>query len=43
MKDFTGFVAGTLVHTKSGLVPIEQLKVGDLVLSQPDEGGGVGV
>ena len=29
----TGFVAGTLVHTDKGLVPIEQLKIGDMVLS----------
>ena len=33
------FVAGTLVHTKSGLVPIETIKAGDLVLSQPEDGG----
>ncbi|MBB5205524.1 hypothetical protein HNQ51_002843 [Inhella inkyongensis] len=31
------FVAGTLVHTKEGLVPIEQIKVGDWVLSYPDD------
>lgn len=30
------FIAGTLVHTKEGLVPIEKLKVGDLVLSRPE-------
>lgn len=30
------FVAGTLVHTKERLVPIEQLRVGDWVLSQPE-------
>ncbi|MDE2419952.1 MAG: hypothetical protein KGO49_02075 [Gammaproteobacteria bacterium] len=30
----SGFVAGTLVHTDKGLVPIDQLKVGDLVLSR---------
>jgi hypothetical protein len=30
------FVAGTLVHTKNGLVPIEQLQAGDFVLSQPE-------
>lgn len=30
------FVAGTLVHTKEGLKPIEQLKVGDWVLSRPE-------
>jgi hypothetical protein len=35
-----GFVAGTLVHTDKGLVPIEQLKVGDMVLSKPESGQG---
>ena len=34
------FVAGTLVHTDQGLVPIEQLKVGDLVLSKHESGEG---
>ncbi|WP_410472025.1 hypothetical protein ACGTJS_10545 [Faucicola mancuniensis] len=29
----SGFVAGTLVHTDKGLMPIQNLKVGDLVLS----------
>lgn len=29
-------MAGTLVHTKEGLKPIEQLKVGDWVLSRPE-------
>ncbi|MCX6130865.1 MAG: polymorphic toxin-type HINT domain-containing protein, partial [Proteobacteria bacterium] len=33
------FVAGTLVHTKDGLKPIESIKIGDLVLSQPEETG----
>jgi hypothetical protein len=33
------FVAGTPVHTESGWVPIEQLRVGDLVLSRDDETG----
>lgn len=33
------FIAGTLVHTDKGLVPIEQIKVGDMVLSQPEQGG----
>ena len=28
------FVAGTLVHTDKGLVPIDQIKVGDMVLSR---------
>jgi hypothetical protein len=35
----TCFAKGTLVHTKEGLVPIEKLKVGDLVLSRPEGGG----
>lgn len=34
------FVAGTLVHTKDGLKPIEQIKVGDYVLSKPESGEG---
>ena len=34
------FVAGTLVHTDKGLVPIEQLKVGDKVLSKHESGQG---
>lgn len=34
------FVAGTLVHTKEGLKPIEQIKVGDYVLSKPESGMG---
>ncbi len=34
-----GFVAGTWVHTKDGLKPIEHIKVGDLVWSQPEETG----
>jgi len=35
----SGFAAGTLVHCKNGLVPIEQIKVGDWVLSKPEHGG----
>ncbi|MGZ8250646.1 polymorphic toxin-type HINT domain-containing protein [Methylomagnum sp.] len=35
------FVAGTPVWTDKGLVPIEQIKVGDMVLSQPEIGAGV--
>ena len=31
-----GFVVGTLVHTREGLVPIEKLRRGDWVLSQPE-------
>jgi hypothetical protein len=36
----SGFVAGTLVHTDQGLVPIERIKVGDLVLSKHESGEG---
>ncbi len=46
MKDLTTFreqdgcfPAGTLVWTDKGMVPIEQIKVGDKVLSQPETGG----
>lgn len=43
-KDFDAapgcFVAGTLVHTKEGMRPIEQIKVGDMVLSKPEDGSG---
>src|SRR5262245_26306715 len=35
-----GFMAGTLVHTKAGLVPIEQITAGDLVLSRHDNAQG---
>ncbi len=31
---YSGFVAGTLVHTDKGLVPIQDIKVGDLILSK---------
>jgi len=34
-----GFAVGTLVHTKEGLGPIEQIKVGNWVLSKPENGG----
>ena len=40
MKQEQGFVAGTLVHTDKGLVPIEQIKVGDMVLSKSESGEG---
>ena len=36
----SGFIAGTPVHTNKGLVAIEQLKVGDMVLSKPESGDG---
>ncbi|AWL30482.1 hypothetical protein DJ533_08815 [Acinetobacter defluvii] len=37
MKKNSGFVAGTLVHTNKGLVPIQEIKVGDMVLSSPEQ------
>lgn len=36
----SGFVVGTLVHTREGLRPIENIKVGDYVLSKPRSGEG---
>ncbi len=33
------FVAGTLVHTQRGQLPIEKIAVGEMVLSQPELGG----
>lgn len=36
----SGFVAGTLVHTDKGLIPIQNIKVGDMVLSKPEDGIG---
>ena len=40
LKSKACFVAGTLVHTKEGLRPIEEIKVGDYVLSKPESGVG---
>jgi YD repeat-containing protein len=37
------FVAGTLVHTQDGLVPIEQIRIGTMVLSQSEHGGPLGM
>jgi hypothetical protein len=34
------FVKGTLVHTREGNRPIDQIKVGDYVLSSPEDGTG---
>lgn len=34
------FAGGTLVHTKEGLKPIQDIKVGDFVLSKPESGDG---
>jgi hypothetical protein len=39
-KEMGCFVAGTLVHTQDGLKPIEQIQVGDLVLSRHESGEG---
>ncbi|PAU58785.1 hypothetical protein BZL41_17615 [Pseudomonas sp. PIC25] len=33
------FAGGTLIHTKEGMKPIEQIQVGDWVLTQPEETG----
>lgn len=38
-KHIQCFPAGTLVHTDKGLVPIQNIKVGDMVLSRPEWGG----
>lgn len=35
--EMNGFMATTLVHTKDGLRPIEEIRVGDLVLTYPEE------
>ena len=35
---FGCFAAGTLVHTDQGLVPIQDIKVGDMVLAKPESG-----
>lgn len=35
-----GFVAGTLVHTDKGLIPIQDIKIGDMVLSSAENSNG---
>lgn len=40
LNNRSGFVVGTLVHTDQGLVPIEQLKIGNKVLSKATDGRG---
>lgn len=34
------FIKGTRVHTKEGLKPIEEIQIGDYVLSSPEDGSG---
>jgi hypothetical protein len=36
----SGFVAGTLVYTKDGLKLVEQIQIGDWLLSKPESGEG---
>jgi len=36
---FNSFPAGTLVHTEGGLIPIEEIEIGDKVLSFDQESG----
>ena len=38
-NDFGCFAAGTPIWTDRGQLPIEQIKVGDMVLSRPEAGG----
>jgi hypothetical protein len=38
-QQLAGLIAGTVVHTKNGLLPIEEIKVGDQVLSPGKDGG----
>lgn len=38
-RERTCFVAGTLIHTKDGLKKIEEIQVGDVVLSKSDVSG----
>lgn len=39
VKHVQCFPAGTMVHTDKGLIPIQDVKVGDMVLSRPEWGG----
>lgn len=39
-RESSGFAKGTLVHAKDGLKPIEQIQVGDMVLSKHESGEG---
>ena len=38
--NINGFMKGTLVETEEGWTPIDELKVGNLVMSQPENGIG---
>lgn len=37
-NDYTWFLCRVLVHTDKGLVPIRNIKVGNIVLSSPEQG-----
>lgn len=39
-QEVSGFAAGTLIYTQNGLKPIEQIQVGDNVLSKHESGEG---
>lgn len=38
--NINGFMKGTLVETEEGWTPIDELKVGDFVMSRPENGIG---
>ena len=38
--EYSGFAKGTLVRTDKGRIPIQDIKVGDMVLSTPEDGTG---
>ena len=40
LTDGAGFIEGTLVHAREGLKPVEEIRVGDYVLSKPEDGKG---
>ena len=42
-SNINGFINGTLVETEEGWTPIDELKVGDWVMSRPENGIGKAV
>ena len=42
-SNINGFINGTLVETEEGWTPIDELKVGDWVMSRPENGIGEAV